>query len=80
MSAQLGSAAVVAALAFAGAPVSTTQTIDGGLVGVGMSLRASAIRWGMVRLMVASWVVTLPLAVIGAAALHLVLRVAGVSG
>jgi PiT family inorganic phosphate transporter len=80
MSAQLGSSAVVAALAFAGAPVSTTQTIDGALVGVGISLRASAIRWGMVRLMVASWVITLPLALVGAAAIHLALRVAGVSG
>jgi len=77
---QLSAATMVAGLALAGAPVSTTQTIDGGLVGVGIGLRASAIRWGMVRLMVASWVITLPLALIGAAALHLVLRVAGVSG
>jgi PiT family inorganic phosphate transporter len=46
-------------------------------VGVGAALRASAIRWGIVREMVGSWVLTLPLAVLLAAALHLVARAAG---
>ena len=79
MSAQFGSSLVVTALAVAGAPVSTTQTIDGGLVGVGVGVRASAVRWGMVRLMVASWLVTLPLALGVAAALHLGLRLLGLT-
>ncbi len=74
---QLASGTVVSALAIAGAPVSMTQTIDGGLVGVGAALRASAIRWGIVREMVGSWVLTLPLAVVLAAALHLLARAAG---
>jgi len=74
---QLASGSVVSVLAIAGAPVSMTQTIDGGLVGVGAALRASAIRWGIVREMVGSWVLTLPLAVLLAAALHLLARTAG---
>jgi PiT family inorganic phosphate transporter len=79
MSAQIGAGAVVAALAGFGAPVSTTQTIDGGLVGVGLSVRASAIRWGIVREMAASWAVTLPLALLLAAIVHIVTRTIGIS-
>ena len=76
---QLASGAVVSALAVAGAPVSMTQTIDGGLVGVGAAARASAIRWGIVRDMVGSWMVTLPLAAVAAALLHFLVRVAGLA-
>lgn len=75
---QLASGAVVSALALAGAPVSMTQTIDGGLVGVGAAARASAIRWGIVREMVGSWLIALPSAALAAASLHVVLRLAGV--
>jgi PiT family inorganic phosphate transporter len=76
---QLASGGVVSVLALAGAPVSMTQTIDGGLVGVGAGLRASAIRWGIVRELVGSWLLTLPLAVVVAAALHLVMRLTSIS-
>ena len=76
---QLASGAVVSTLAVVGAPVSMTQTIDGGHVGVGAATRASAIRWGIVREMVGSWLVTLPLAAIGAAVVHLVVRIAGLA-
>jgi inorganic phosphate transporter, PiT family len=74
MSQQLASGGVVSVLAIAGAPVSMTQTIDGGLVGVGAALRASSIRWGIVREMVGSWLLTLPLAVLVAALVHLAIR------
>lgn len=79
LSQQLASGSVVAALALAGAPVSMTQTIDGGLVGVGAALRASSVRWGIVREMLGSWVLTLPLALMVAAGLHLAVRVMGLA-
>jgi inorganic phosphate transporter, PiT family len=79
LSQQLASGSVVAVLAVAGAPVSMTQTIDGGLVGVGAALRASSVRWGIVREMLGSWLLTLPLALIVAAALHLAVRAAGMA-
>lgn len=75
---QFASGSIVSMLAIAGAPVSMTQSIDGGLIGVGAALRASSIRWGIVREMVGSWLLTLPLAVIIAALLHLALRVTSV--
>jgi PiT family inorganic phosphate transporter len=55
-----------------------TQTIDGGLVGVGAALRASSVRWGIVREMLGSWLLTLPVALVLAAALHLAARVTGI--
>lgn len=76
---QLASGTVVAALASLGAPVSMTQTIDGGLVGVGAAQRASSVRWGIVREMLGSWLLTLPLAVAVAAALHLAIRLMGIA-
>ncbi len=76
---QLASGTVVSALALAGAPVSMTQTIDGGLVGVGAASRASAIRWGIVREMVGSWLLTLPVSVIVAGVLHLAVRALGLA-
>ncbi len=79
LSQQLASGSVVAVLAAAGAPVSMTQTIDGGLVGVGAAVRASSVRWGIVRQMLGSWLLTLPLALIVAAALHLVVRLIGIA-
>jgi PiT family inorganic phosphate transporter len=78
LSQQLASGSIVATLAIAGAPVSMTQTIDGGLVGVGAALRASSVRWGIVREMLGSWLLTLPMALVLAAALHLAARVIGI--
>jgi PiT family inorganic phosphate transporter len=77
MAEQLAAGVMVAALAAGGAPVSSTQTINGALVGVGAAVRASAIRWGVVREMVASWFVTLPLALLLAGLLHLGLLAGG---
>jgi PiT family inorganic phosphate transporter len=79
LSQQLASASVVVLLAAAGAPVSMTQTIDGGLVGVGAAHRASGIRWGVVREMLSSWLVTLPLAMVLAAAVHAALAILGIA-
>jgi PiT family inorganic phosphate transporter len=76
---QLASGAVVAALATSGAPVSMTQTIDGGLIGVGAAQRASSVRWGIVRELLFSWLLTLPLAVALAAAAHFALRLFGIT-
>jgi PiT family inorganic phosphate transporter len=48
------------------------------LVGVGAALRASSIRWGIVRELVGSWLLTFPLAVLVAAVLHWTIRIIGV--
>lgn len=58
---------------FAGIPVSTTHTINGGIMGVGATRRLSAVRWGVAGNIVIAWVLTIPLAgLIGAGAYKIV--------
>jgi PiT family inorganic phosphate transporter len=56
---------------YLGIPVSTTHTITGAIVGVGISRRASAVRWGLASRIVWAWVFTIPCSgLIAAAAYH----------
>jgi PiT family inorganic phosphate transporter len=43
-----------------GIPVSTTHTITGAVIGAGVARRASAVRWGVARNVVAAWIITIP--------------------
>jgi inorganic phosphate transporter, PiT family len=44
----------------AGIPVSTTHTITGAIMGVGVTKRFSAVRWGLAGNIVIAWVLTIP--------------------
>jgi PiT family inorganic phosphate transporter len=63
----------------AGIPVSTTHTITGAIVGVGVTStrRLSAVKWGVAGRIVWAWVLTMPLAAVIAAATAVVLRAIG---
>jgi PiT family inorganic phosphate transporter len=66
-----GSIALFLATSF-GIPVSTTHTITGAIVGVGLSRRASAVRWGLASRIVWAWVLTIPCAgLVAAIAYHI---------
>ncbi|KQC04976.1 MAG: phosphate transporter [Methanoculleus sp. SDB] len=43
-----------------GVPVSTTHAMSGAIMGVGATRGYSAVKWGIVREIVAAWVITLP--------------------
>ncbi len=43
-----------------GAPVSTTHTITGAIIGVGATKRLSAVRWGVTVNLLWAWVLTIP--------------------
>lgn len=43
-----------------GAPVSTTHTITGSIMGVGAINKLSAVRWGVAKNIVTAWVLTIP--------------------
>jgi PiT family inorganic phosphate transporter len=47
--------------------VSTTHTITGAIVGVGVTHSARAVRWGVARRIVSAWVLTIPAAALIAA-------------
>jgi len=50
-----------------GIPVSTTHTISGSIMGVGMTKRLSAVRWGVASNLLVAWVLTIPVSMIIAA-------------
>jgi len=60
MSAETAAAATLFFTAHAGIPVSTTHTITGAIVGVGMTQRLSAVRWGVAGRVVWAWILTIP--------------------
>lgn len=57
-----------------GIPVSTTHTITGAIVGVGATVRVSAVRWGIARSIVIAWVLTIPASATLAALAYFVVR------
>ncbi|MFT5312702.1 MAG: PiT family inorganic phosphate transporter [Paraglaciecola sp.] len=58
--AELAAACTVVIASGTGLPISTTQTLVGGVLGVGMARGIAAINMTVVRNIVISWVVTLP--------------------
>lgn len=45
---------------FLGIPVSTTHTITGSIVGVGLTKRLSAVKWGVTINLLYAWILTIP--------------------
>ncbi|QFU24379.1 inorganic phosphate transporter [Shewanella eurypsychrophilus] len=58
--AELAAASTVVIASGTGLPISTTQTLVGAVLGVGMARGIAAINIGVVRNIVVSWVITLP--------------------
>lgn len=56
-----------------GAPVSTTHTITGAIVGVGATKRLSAVRWGVTVNLLWAWVLTIPVSGALAAVIYYIL-------
>lgn len=56
-------------------PVSTTHTITGSIIGVGLTKRISAVRWGVTVSLVWAWVLTIPITAVLAALVYYFLSV-----
>lgn len=59
--ADMGAASVIFTATMFHAPVSTTHIISGSIMGVGASKRFSAVRWGVAKNIVWTWVITIPI-------------------
>jgi len=59
---QLTSGAVVLGASLLGGPVSTTQVVSSGILGVGAAQRKSQVRWGVMGDIAIAWVLTIPAA------------------
>jgi PiT family inorganic phosphate transporter len=56
-----------------GIPVSTTHTITGAIMGVGLTKRVTAVRWGVTINLLYAWILTIPVSMILAAGIYFLL-------
>jgi PiT family inorganic phosphate transporter len=59
--AQASAAAVIEGASHLGIPVSTTHCVSSSIMGVGSTVRFSAVRWGIAGNIVAAWILTFPI-------------------
>jgi PiT family inorganic phosphate transporter len=57
-----------------GIPVSTTHTITGSIIGVGITKRVSAVRWGVTINLLWAWILTIPVSALIAALVYFIIR------
>jgi len=57
-----------------GIPVSTTHTITGSIIGVGLTKRVSAVRWGVTINLVWAWIITIPISALIAGLVFMLVR------
>ena len=55
-------------------PVSTTHTITGSIIGVGLTKRVSAVRWGVTVNLLWAWVITIPISALIAGLMFMLVR------
>jgi PiT family inorganic phosphate transporter len=68
--AETGGAITIIGSTFFGIPVSTTHTITGSVIGVGVIRRFSAIRWNLATHIVWAWILTIPATMIVSAVFY----------
>jgi PiT family inorganic phosphate transporter len=66
--AQTMAAAVIQAATQVALPVSTTHVVSGSVMGAGATRRLGAVRWGVARNILTTWILTIPAAALLAAA------------
>ena len=60
VAAEAAAAGLLLATAAAGIPVSTTHTITGAIIGVGVARRFRGVRWAVANPILSAWIITLP--------------------
>ena len=78
--AEFAAASTVVVASGTGLPVSTTQTLVGAVMGVGLARGMGALDFGVVRTILVSWVVTLPVGAVLAVAFYYLLSAVFVQG
>ncbi len=71
--AESGGALTLLGTAHFGIPVSTTHVIASSIMGVGVSKRASGVRWGIARKIIHAWLLTIPMSAFFAAVSHVLI-------
>ena len=70
-SAEFAGATTLIATSFLGIPVSTTHTITGGVIGVGLTDGVKSVKWVTAKRIVLSWILTIPVPLVISGVLNL---------
>ena len=70
-SAEFAGATTLIATSFLGIPVSTTHTITGGVIGVGLTDGVKSVKWVTAKRIVLSWILTIPVPLVISGLLNL---------
>lgn len=62
-----------------GIPVSTTHTITGSIIGVGITKRISAVKWGVTGKLLVAWIITIPISAGLGALFYYIMHLFGVN-
>ena len=73
-SAEFAGATTLIATSFLGIPVSTTHTITGGVIGVGLTDGMKSVKWVTAKRIVLSWILTIPVPLVISGLLNLLLN------
>jgi PiT family inorganic phosphate transporter len=60
-----------------GIPVSTTHTITGAIMGVGLTKRVTAVKWGVTINLLYAWILTIPVSMAIAAVVYYIFKIFG---
>lgn len=72
--AETSAASIILTASHFGIPLSTTHVISTAIMGVGTTMRASAVKWGIVGNIVWAWVLTIPSCMLLSAVIYSLLR------
>lgn len=75
--AETSASAIILSASFLGMPISSTQMIAGGIIGVGTAKSSQAVNWRVPQKLVVAWLITLPGAAIVGAFAYLLLAHTG---
>ena len=73
--AETAGAATILSASVAGIPVSTTHVICSSIMGVGTTMGASTVKWGVARRIMWAWILTIPISALIGFAAFMVIRV-----
>ena len=73
--AETSAAGTIFMSSFLGIPVSTTQTISGSIMGIGLLKRLSAVRWTVARQIFWAWILTIPASALMSAAVYMIAKI-----
>lgn len=71
--AETSGAITLIATAFLGIPVSTTHTITGAIIGVGLTRGSGSVRWATAKNIVGAWVLTIPATLVISGAIYMLM-------